>query len=369
MENANKNQCRLIIELFREIPDPRVDRTKVHSLEVILFIALCTFLVGGQSFNEMETFAKSRREWLSEVAGMVSPPSHDTFNRVFQALCPNAFGEFLIKVTSALREKLSQDIVAIDGKTHRGVSKNKKSALHVLNAWSSENGLILGQLAVPEKTNEISAVPQLLDILDLKGCIVTADAINCQKATVARVIDGNADYVFALKENHPVVYDEVSSYMNHLAAGTCGDYVTADEGHGRIETRRYWQTEDIGWFSDRNLWKGLKSFCMVEAIREVGGKIETSRRYYISSLALDVEKAAKAIRTHWQVENCLHWRLDVVFNEDASRARTRNAAKNLGTLRALCMNLIKKIPGKTSLKCKRLQAALNNEALLTALRI
>lgn len=142
-----------------------------------------------------------------------------------------------------------------------------------------------------------------------------------------------------------------------------------NKGHGRIETRRYWQTDNTGWFVDGYLWKGLKSFCMVEAVRETGDKIETHRRYYISSLGMDINKTAKAIRTHWQIENCLHWRLDVIFNEDQSRARTRNAAKNLGTLRALCMNLIKKIPGKASLKCKRLQAALDDEMLLKALKI
>lgn len=369
MNKNNDTNCRLIIELFQEIPDPRVDRTKIYSLELILFIALCTFLVGGQSFYEMETFAKSRKEWLKELTGMTCVPSHDTFNRVFQALCPDAFGEFLIKITHTLREKLSRDIVAFDGKTHRGVSKDKKSSLHILNAWSSENGLVLGQLAVPDKSNEITAMPQLVDILDLKGCVVTADAMNCQKAIAAKVVDGQADYVFALKENHSVAYAEISAYMDKLASEVKCGHVTTDKGHGRIEKRHYWQTDDVEWFADKDLWKGLKSFGMVEAIRESGDKIETNRRYYISSLELDINKMAKAIRAHWQIENCLHWRLDVIFNEDQSRARTKNAAKNLGTLRALCMNLIKKIPGKASLKCKRLQAALNNDALLMALKI
>lgn len=369
MNKNNDKYAKLIIELFQDIPDPRVDRTKIHSLETILFIALCTFLVGGKSFYEMETFAKSRKEWLTELTGMTSVPSPDTFNRVFQALCPDSFGEFFIKITQTLREKISEDIVAFDGKTHRGVSKEKKSSLHILNAWSSENGLVLGQLAIPEKSNEVIAMPQLIDILDLKGCIVTADAMNCQKAITAKVIDSEANYVFALKENHPLMYAEVQSYMDNLAREIDAGHITVEKGHGRIETRRYWQTNDIEWFADRGLWKGLKSFCMVESVREIGDKIETSRRYYISSLEMNTVKVAEAIRTHWQIENCLHWRLDVIFNEDQSRSRTKNAAKNLGTLRALCMNLLKKIPGKSSLKCKMLQAALNNEALLMALKI
>lgn len=212
-------------------------------------------------------------------------------------------------------------------------------------------------------------MPQLVDILDLKGCIVTADAMNCQKAIAAKVIDGQADYVFALKENHGVAHAEISAYMDNLALKSECSFSTVDKGHGRIETRRYWQSDDTDWFTDGYLWKGLKSFCMVESTRETGDKIEMNRRYYISSLGMNIIKAAKAIRTHWQIENCLHWRLDVIFNEDQSRARTKNAAKNLGTLRALCMNLIKKIPGKASLKCKRLQAALSNDALLMALKI
>lgn len=368
MNDKDKNS-KLIIELFQQIPDPRINRTKIHSLEVVLFIALCTFLVGGQSFYEMETFARSRKEWLREVCGMVYAPSHDTFNRVFQALCPEVFGEFFVKITHSLREKLSGDIVAFDGKTHCGVSKEKKSSLHILNAWSSENGLVLGQLAVPEKSNEITAMPQLIDILDLKGCIVTADAMNCQKAIAAKVIDSEADYVLALKDNHPVAYAEISAYMDNLALKSVCPLEIKDKGHGRTETRRYWQSDAIEWFEDGHLWKGLKSFCMVESIRKTKDKIETNRRYYISSLCMDIKKVAKAIRTHWQIENCLHWKLDVIFNEDQSRARTRNAAKNLGTLRALCMNLIKKIPGKASLKCKRLQAALDNDVLLTTLKI
>lgn len=358
-----------LLESFREIPDPRVDRCKVHSLEVLLFIALCTFLVGGQSFYEMETFARNRLQWLKDVAGMKSVPSHDTFNRVFQALCPEDFGGFLVSITARLREKVSGDIVAFDGKCHRRTSGATQTALHMMNVWSVGNQLVLGQLAVDEKSNEITAMPKLMDVVDLKGCIVTADAMNCQKAIAAKAVKCGADYVLALKGNQGLAYDEIKLFMDNLAEGEKCDFMTQKKSHGRLETRKYWQSTEIEWFADKQLWAGLKSFCMVESTREVSGERQVSRRYYISSVAGDIGQISGAIRSHWEIENCLHWRLDVVMNEDQSRARTRNAAKNLGTLRALCLNLIKQIPGKMSLRCKRLQAALDYESLLMALKI
>lgn len=360
----------LILDVFQAIPDPRVERTKVHSLEIIMFIALCTYITGGQSFHAMQLFAQTREDWLKEKIGMVSIPSHDTFNRVFQAISPEHFGECLINLTNRLREKISGDIVAFDGKTHRGVSKSKDTVLHMLNAWSVENRLVLGQLAVEEKSNEITAIPKLMDILDLKGCVVTADAMNCQKKIASKAVEKKADYVLALKDNHPVAHKEIRIFMDNFHEKNPSGFETIDKGHGRIEIRKYWQTTDIDWFHDKMEWKGLKSFCMVEATREIQGQVQKSSRYFISSLGKDQEeKAAHAIRAHWQIENALHWRLDVVFNEDQSRARTRNAAKNLGTLRAITMNLIKKIPGKGSLKGKRYQASLSDKYLLMALQI
>lgn len=360
----------IILGVFQELPDPRVERTKVHSIEIIMFIALCTFLTGGQSFYDMQLFAETREEWLKEKVGMISIPSHDTFNRLFQAIAPQHFGECLINLTTRLREKICGDIVAFDGKTHRGVSKNKENALHMLNAWSVGNRLVLGQLAVDEKSNETTAMPQLMDILDLKGCVVTADALNCQKKIAAKAVEKKADYVLALKGNHPIAHEEIKNFMDDFCRKNPAGFETHEKGHGRIEKRYYWQSTNIDWFSDKSEWEGLKSFCMVEATRETNEGIETNRRYFISSLGKDKEaQAANAIRAHWEIENALHWRLDVVFNEDQSRARTRNAAKNLGTLRAISLNLIKKIPGKGSLKGKRYQASLSDRYLLMALQI
>lgn len=359
----------IALEIFRILPDPRAERTKVHSLEVIMFVALCTYLSGGEGFYDMEAYAEARKDWLRDTIGMQSVPSHDTFNRVFQAISPECFGECLLELSRRLRENIPGDVVALDGKTHRRTGGANSASLHMLNAWSVENRLVLGQLAVEEKSNEITAVPKLMDMLDLQGCVVTADALNCQKAVAQKAMEKQADYVLAVKGNHPVMHKEISQYMDVVAATTMPGFESVEKDHGRIETRRYWQSEDIGWFEDKKAWNGLRSFCLVEAVREHANRIETSRRYYISSLPCNETKVAHTIRGHWHIENSLHWCLDVVFGEDQSRARTRYAAKNLGTLRAICLNLIKRIPGKRSMKSKRFQASLNDEYLFRALRI
>lgn len=365
----NKNY-EIILNAFRVIPDPRVERTKIHSLESIMFIALCTFITGGHSFYDMELFAQTREEWLKEEIGMVSIPSHDTFNRLFQAISPEHFGECLISLTEHLREKISGDIVAFDGKTHRRTGGENASPLHMLNAWSVGNRLVLGQLAVEEKSNEITAIPKLMNMLDLKGCIVTADAMNCQKEIARKAIEKKADYVLALKGNQKTMHAEISKYMDNFMEKHPAGFETMEKSHGRLEQRKYWQTTDINWFVDKDAWADLASFCAVESMRETKKGTQICRRYFISSLGKDTEeKAATAIREHWQIENALHWRLDVVFNEDQSRARSRNAAKNLGTLRAITLNLVKKIPGKGSLKGKRFQASLSDKYLLAALQI
>ena len=364
-----KTPPEIAIEIFRVIPDPRMERTKRHTLEVIMFIALCTYLSGGSGFYDMAAYAKARRDWLRNTVGMQDIPSHDTFNRVFQAISPESFGECLMELSRRLREKISDDVVALDGKTHRRTGGANCAALHTLNAWSVENRLVLGQVTVAEKSNEITAVPQLMDMLDLKGCVVTADALNCQKTVAQKAVEKKADYVLAVKGNHPVMHEEIRRYMDALATTTPAGFESVEKDHGRIETRRYWQSDDIAWFEDKKAWEGLRSFCLVESVREHADHTETTRRYYISSLPCNEAKVAHSIRSHWHIENSLHWCLDVVFNEDQSRARARHAAKNLGTLRAICLNLIKRIPGKLSMKSKRFQASLSDEYLFMALKI
>ena len=364
-----KTPQEIAIEIFRVLPDPRVERTKLHNLETIMFIALCTYLSGGESFYDMEAYAEAREDWLRTTVGMHSVPSHDTFNRVFQAISPEYFGKCLIELSQRLRKKISGDVVAFDGKTHRRTGDANCTALHMLNAWSVENRLVLGQLAVEETSNEITAVPQLMDMLDLKGCVVTADALNCQKTIAAKALEKEADYILAVKGNHPVLYGEIKMYMDDIAGRQVPGFESIEKEHGRIEVRRRWQSEEISWCAARKNWPGLKSFCVIESVCERNGQAATTRRYYISSLSYDAARTAKSIREHWHIENSLHWSLDVVFNEDQSRARARNAAKNLGTLRAICLNLIKRIPGKRSMKGKRFQASLSDEFLFKALKI
>lgn len=366
-----KNICHELLSALGEIPDPRRDRTKIYPLELILFIALCTFLTGGKSFYEMELFATTRKNWLKRVADMTSIPSHDTFNRIFQAISPDHFNDFLINITKRLRKKISGEIVAFDGKTHCGTASENASALHMLNAWAVQNRLVLGQLAVHEKSNEITAMPQLMDVLDLSDCIVTADALNCQKKIADKAVEKGADYVLAMKGNHQETYNEIKLFMDSLAQNTAPAIVTDyEKSHGRIEQRKFWISTEIEWLETRNEWTGLKSFCMVEAIRgdARGNGQTTTRRYYISSLC-EIGKAAEAIRGHWGVENEFHWCLDVVFDEDKSRVRTRNAAKNLGILRGITMNLLKNNPEKTSLKGKMYQASMSISYLKKLLKI
>ena len=360
-----------IFSRLEKIPDPRVERTKVHSLPALLFIALCTFLTGGKSFYEMELFAQAHKTWLKKVAGMVSVPSHDTFNRIFQAVKPEHFAEFLTRVTDLIRENISGEIVAFDGKTHRG--NGLDSALHMLNAWAVKNRLVLGQLPVPDKSNEISAMPQLMDMLELKDCIITADALNCQKAVAEKKKKKKTDYVLAIKGNHPEAYDEIRRFMDRQMENAKPIFeMPLDKAHGRLESRKFWVSDDIAWFEDRHAWAGLKSICVVEAVREMvkGGGPVTTRRYYIGSLGeKDAERIAGAIRGHWAIENEFHWCLDMAFDEDGSRARTRNAAKNLGLMRGITMNLLKANPDKGSLKGKMYKASMMLSYLKRLLRI
>ncbi len=261
--------------------------------------------------------------------------------------------------------------MAFDGKTHRGTGPD--SALHMLNAWAVKNRLVLGQLPVPEKSNEITAMPQLMDMLELKDCTITAAALNCQKEIAKKAIEKKADYVLAIKGNHPETYDEIRRFMDTQVENVKPIFeMPLDKAHGRLESRKFWVSEDIGWFEGRNAWAGLKSICVVEAYRKIvkSGETVTTRRYYISSLGEeDGERIAEAIRGHWAMENEFHWCLDMSFDEDRSRARTRNAAKNLGMMRGITMNLLKANPDKGSLKGKMYRASMKLTYLKRLLQI
>lgn len=370
-------------DYFRDLPDPRIDRTKKHNLLDILVIGLCAMLTGGDDFTDMEAFGIAKRDWLETFLELPSGiPSHDTFNRVFSALSPEAFLACFIRWTSAVFPSLRGEIVAMDGKALRHARDEGATIPYIVSAWVSTRGLTLGQVKVEDKSNEITALPELIDALALKGATVTIDAMGCQKGIAARIVDKDAQYVLALKGNHATALEEIAAYFADAVAPCAivtaqtlppprmDFFQTLDKGHGRIETRRYWQTEDMEWFQDKALWKGLRSFGMVESIRTVKGVASIERRYYLSSLGLDAKTFAGAVRGHWGVENPLHWMLDVTFNEDASRARTKYAAQNLATLRRLALNLLKLAPlRKMSVKGRRLTAALDLDYLKQVLGI
>lgn len=364
-----------LLTILRELPDPRLERTRLHKFEDILVIAICSLLCGAQSFEDMELFGDSKESWLRTFLELPNGiPSHDTFNRLFAALDPHCFLDAFMRWTQSLRTALADEIVAIDGKALRRAIDAGESPKVIVNAWAAGNGLVLGQRRVDDKSNEITAVPELLRTLELAGCIVTLDAMGCQRRIAREIKEADAEYVLALKGNQGTAHQEITTYLD--AAIASKDPALArcehiEKGHGRIETRRYWQSTDIGWFADRGEWEGLRSVGVVESVREIGDQTTTERRYYLSSLALDVKKFATAVRGHWGVENQLHWVLDVVFNEDQNRARSGHAIENLATLRRWALNLLKADTrkAKRSIKGKIKAAGWDHAYLLHLLSI
>ena len=366
-----------LIECFEGLPDPRLDRTRRHKLIDILTIGLCTLLAGGESFTEMEFYGRQREDWLKSFLELPNGiPSHDTLNRVFSAIDPHAFLACFVQWVQGICPNLSDEVVAIDGKALRRALNDGDSIPYIVSAWATQSGLVLGQVKVDEKSNEITAVPELLDALVLKGCIVTLDAMGCQKDIAAHIIEKQAHYVLALKGNHATVHEEIKEFFADAVlpcADQCADtaiqekmdfFKTLETNHGRGETRRYYHSTDIDWFEDKALWKNIKSIGMVESLRKVKGKTSYERRYFLSSLPLDAQRFARAVRGHWGIENSLHWSLDVTFREDDSRARTKNAAQNMASLRRIALNLIKKDRSQDcSQKTKRFAAAIDPDFL------
>jgi predicted transposase YbfD/YdcC len=338
-----------------QLEDPRMDRRKEHSLHDVLMISIMAMLCGAESFVDFEDFGKAKEEWLREFLQLPGGiPSHDTFGRVFALMDQEAFAESFRNWTEGLRRKVSAEIVAIDGKTLRRSHDrlSGKSAIHMVSAWGRENGLVLGQVKVDEKSNEITAVPELLRNLELAGCIVTIDAMGTQKKIAGEIRDADADYVLALKGNHETALEEVSSFLLDAKSrenfgGVAHDFFeTLEKDHGRIETRRYWITEKSDWFTDKALWDGLRSFGMVESEREIDGKKTVETRFYLASIPACAKEFARAVRGHWSVENSLHWCLDVCFGEDQCRSRIGNASENLAILRHITLNILKRDSSK-----------------------
>jgi len=365
-----------IIEAFGDLPDPRVDRTKRHKLSDILVLTLCGAICGVDNWVEMERFGRSKQKWLQTFLELPNGiPSHDTLGRVFAALDPDAFRQCFIAWVESLALVDVGDVIAIDGKSVRRSldAASGTAPLHMVNAWASEAGIAMGQLATEDKSNEITAIAALVEMLRVKGCIVTTDAMGCQKSIAKCIVDKEADYTLQLKDNHPTARKEVADYFD----SEIGDSLlktevtfteTTDGEHGRIEVRRYWLTTDIDWFEDAPQWEGLRGFGIVEAERTLGDA-ETSvhRRYYLTTLS-HVSDFARSVRSHWQVENCLHWVLDMAFDEDHCRARTGNAAENFAIVRQVALNLLKQeIREKVGIKTKRKMCGWDHDFLLHVL--
>lgn len=359
-----------LVSMISEIEDPRREHGRLHKIEDVLTIGLCTILCGHSEFTEMAFFGEVREDWLRGFLELPNGiPSHDTFRNVFAAIDSRQFLDLFACWTSGVCKSLDGEVVALDGKALRGTKVDGGDIKTVVGAWAVGAGISLGQVEVDGKSNEITAVPVLLDALNLKGCIVTADAMGCQRDIATKVVEAKADYVLALKGNQEKLHEQVSMFLDVMIEDGVEPYSTEDLGRGRIEHRRCWAFGDLDWLEGADKWKGLKSIAAVELERTEKGKTSVERRYFITSLEPDTKKIAHAVRAHWGIENSLHWVLDVVFGEDRSRARERNAAANLSSVRRLAHNLIKREEkyGEWSVKKRKFAAAQDPNYLLKLL--
>jgi len=337
------------LEHLSGIKDPRIERCKRHGLLDILFLSVSAVLAGAEGWEAIEEFGHLKLGWLRKYVPLANGiPRHDTIARVISRLNPEGLQQCFFGWMQAVVEGTEGQVVAMDGKTlRRSFDRgSRKSALHLVSAWASRNGVVLGQVKTEEKSNEITAIPALLALLELKGCIVTLDAMGCQREIAEKIGEKQADYVLAVKQNQGVLHEECVEFFelarrNDFKQLTYDYHEETDTGHGRVEVRRSWQSTDIGYLSRGGEWAGLKTIGMTESERHIGEKITVERRYYISSLPLDAKAFGQAVRTHWAVENSLHWVLDVTFREDESRLRRGHAAENFSILRRLVLNLLK----------------------------
>jgi len=345
---------------FDKVADPRREtENKLHALSDILSIVLCAVISGCDDWETIAIFGEAKKDWLRKFLPLTNGiPSHDSFRRVFLLLdakgCEEAFALWARDAKMGTEEH-----IVLDGKTLRRSHKGKAGrALHMLHAWSCKHGVLIGQRKVADKTNEITAIPDVLSLFDLKDVTVTIDAMGCQKDVAEQIVQAGGNYVLALKGNQGDLLDDVQLYLDTEAKDRPrGDFKTVEKDHGRIETRKIWVTDNIDWLEQKENWSGLKSLVLVDATREIQGKKTKERRYYISSLPANAKHLGATIRAHWGIENSLHYVLDMAFNEDQSRARTGDSAENLAIIRRFALNLLKQHKScKLGVKNKRLRA-------------
>jgi len=360
------------LKYFAELRDPRVERNREHLLEEVLLIAIAAVLSGAESWNDIADYGKAKLLWLKTFLALPAGiPSHDTFNRVFAALDPEELEKGFVAWVGSIAKLTAGEVVAIDGKALCGTREpGTKAIVHMVSAWAEGNGLVLGQRKVDEKSNEITAIPKLLDALALSGTVVTIDAMGCQRSIAAKIVEKKADYILAVKENQGGLLDGIRDSFRMLEADAVQEEI--DCGHGRIESRRCSVLADLSLVEKAVEWPSLQGLVRIEAERhhKATGKTERETRFYITSLKPDAARLNRAIRQHWGIENKLHWVLDVGFGEDLSRKRAGHSAQNFSLLNRIALNILKQDKSsKRGIKGKRLNAAWDHPYLLKLLGI
>jgi predicted transposase YbfD/YdcC len=365
-----------IAACFSDVKDPRWYNIQ-HRLLDILVIAICAAVSGADGWEDVELFGEAKEEWLRGFLELPRGiPSHDTFRRVFAAVDATAFESCFMRWIQSVEGLTQGQVVAVDGKTLRRSHDRGagKSALQMVSAWAAGNRLVLGQRKVDDESNEMAAVPELLELLDLTGCIVTMDALHCQTETVKRILEKKADYVLPVKENQPKLLEALQGLFDdakEMRWVQCDHHRTVDKGHGRLEVRECWSTSDpdyLRYLTTLADWQGVRSIGMVQAQRQQGDQTTLTRRYYISSLESDAKRLLHAARTHWEIENKVHWVLDIAFREDDCRIREGNGAENFTVLRHIALNLLRRDnSARRSLRAKRKKAAWDDDYLLKIL--
>lgn len=365
-----------LMEHFRALPDPRVERTRRHLLLDIVAITICATVAGCNNFPEIVAYARAKETWLKTFLALPHGiPCEHTFRRLFAALDPEAFEQAFRSWVRAVSDTL-RGVVAIDGKTLRGShdTRGERAPLHLVSAWAVESHLVLGQVATDEKSNEITAIPELLRLLDLSGCLITLDAMGCQTAIAEQILSGEADYLLAVKDNQPTLAKDL---QEEFQAALADDFAhlphtyhkTVDKGHGRVEERECWATAAVEGLNPAGRWPKLSGMAMVRHTRTLKGKTSVETRYYITSCQdLDAAHTLEAVRSHWGIENQVHWVLDTAFLQDASRIRTDNGPENLAVIQHWALNLVRgDTATKGSMQTKRKKAGWDDTYLVNLL--